>query len=147
MSAVTLEAVQITCRVCEQTATRPLSASGLLCDACRADPDAAAQYITQALAAAEQQLVVAVDAWDACFDRASALDQAKFDVIRLTAPDMSPAVFERKRQATLAQNSGLGALFRAKERCDAAADEVQRVRSWAERTMAEVQELFDDNAR
>lgn len=144
MSAVTLEAVQITCRVCEQAAEQQVTMNGLLCGACRADPDAAAQYITQALTAAEQQLVAAVSTWDACFDRASALDQAKFDLIRLTAPDMPPAVFERKRRATLAQNNGLGVLFRAKERCDATADDVQRVRGWAERAMTEVEAVSSD---
>lgn len=129
---------RITCRVCDRKATVPILSSGLLCPDCRADLDTTARHIAETLAAAEQRFVVAVEGWDADYAHADEQDQARYHVV-CEARAAGAATFQAKYERALAKGDGLSALLRSKERCDAVADEVQRVRIWAACAMNEVE--------
>lgn len=135
--------VSITCRVCERLAEQPVSASGLLCSACRADLGATKRRIEQALTEAKQALVAAVDRWDTAYAQANALDQARFERVRIASGVWSVATFEQRYREALAQNDGLSALLLAKQACDTAADDMQRVQAWASAAQAEVEAASD----
>jgi hypothetical protein len=132
----------ITCRVCGQSVRAPITASGLLCDVCRIDPAATERYVTQVRSATESRFQKAVESWGALYDLAGETDQRRYHNVG-EARAKGASGFAAKYDQALARDDGLGMLLRSKERCDAVADEWQRVRRWAKTALAEVEAARD----
>ncbi len=138
----TVPAASITCRVCGQSARAPITASGLLCDVCRIDLAATERYVTQVLAATESRFQKAVESWDALYDLAGPSDQARYHSVSEARAKGAPN-FVRRYQQARDTDDGLGMLLRSKERCDAVADEWQRVCRWGKTAVAELEAARD----
>lgn len=130
---------RITCRVCDRKEEVPILSNGLLCDHCRQDLDATAAHITTTLDAAERRLYDAWGRWEADYAHAEPRDQERYQHVVETRLTMPVAEFARKYDRAYARGDGLTDLLRSKERCDAVAVEVERVRIWAAYAMNEVE--------
>jgi hypothetical protein len=135
---------RITCRVCDKPATVPILSSGLLCEHCRRDLDATARHITQVLEATEARFVAAVERWDADYAHAEVRDQERYQNVGGARAALSAAEFARKYDRAYAKGDGLSMLLQSKERCDAVAVEVERVRAWASAALEEVEAASND---
>ncbi len=136
---------RIHCRVCDLVTTVPIDAPALLCVHCRSDLDATAKHIRDRLAAAERHASERYERLSADIAHADIETQERYGRVigalaNVHAGQMSRGAFDARLRATLAQYSELGPLMERFDAWNDAAESAGRVREWAERAQAEIEE-------
>lgn len=79
--------------------------------------------VVQAGDKAMDKLIIAIEQWDAIYDKASELDRARFDLLRTLGGLLPATDFGPMYDQAHAAGDSLSVLLKAKEACDAVADQ------------------------